>query len=70
MTVYDDDEETYRIWRSKIGFGEILKRIRGGRYRGQFLADGGYGTLRLADMIHLKVICQETTNEGDRFIEI
>ena len=36
MTVYDDDEETYRIWRSKIGISDsrILKigDNKGGRY--------------------------------------
>ena len=80
MTVYDDDEETYRIWRSKIGISDsrILKigDNKGGRYSSdnfwQMADTGPCGPCTEIFLIMVRPLrdLPGTTNEGDRFIEI
>ena len=81
VTVYDDDEETYRIWRSKIGISDsrILKigDNKGGRYSSdnfwQMADTGPCGPCTEIFFDYgptVKGDLPGTTNEGDRFIEI
>ena len=81
MTVYDDDDETYRIWRSKIGISDsrILKigDNKGGRYSSdnfwQMADTGPCGPCTEIFFDYgptVKGDLPGTTNEGDRFVEI
>ena len=81
VTVYDDDEETYRIWRSKIGISDsrILKigDNKGGRYLSdnfwQMADTGPCGPCTEIFFDYgpsVKGDLPGTTSEGDRFVEI
>ncbi len=81
VTVYDDDEETYKIWRSKIGISDsrILKigDNKGGRYSSdnfwQMADTGPCGPCTEIFFDYgpsVKGDLPGTANEGDRFVEI
>jgi len=81
VTVYEDDEETYKIWRSKIGISEsrILKigDNKGGRYSSdnfwQMADTGPCGPCTEIFFDYgpsVKGDLPGTANEGDRFVEI